>query len=70
MNFILMRAGIFIRQKRMKINNHNLRSGFPPVIIPVEERGRYYDALKEANGGDLRPFIRFIAEMTDRALEV
>lgn len=69
MNFILMRAGIFIRQKRMKIN-YDLRLGFPPVIIPVEERGRYYDALKEANGGDLRPFIRFIAEMTDRALEV
>lgn len=53
----------------MKIN-YDLRLGFPPVIIPVEERGRYYNALKEANGGDLRPFIRFIAEMTDRALEV
>ena len=40
------------------------------VIIPVEQRSRYYYSLQLANEGDLRPFIRFIAEQTDRVLEV
>lgn len=47
-----------------------MQSGFPPVIIPVDDRGRYYTTLQAANEGDLRPFIRFIAELTDKALEV
>jgi hypothetical protein len=40
------------------------------VIIPVELRYRYYQVLREANDGDLRPFIRFIAELTERTLDV
>lgn len=40
------------------------------MIIPIERRHRYYQVLKEANDGDLRPFIRFIAELTERTLDV
>lgn len=47
-----------------------MQAGYPPVIIPVEERNRYYTTLKQANDGDLRPFIRFVAEHADKALQV
>jgi hypothetical protein len=47
-----------------------MQAGYPPVIIPVEQRSRYYTTLKEANEGDLRPFIRFVAEHADKALQV
>lgn len=58
------------RTGRLLMNWILLRAGFPPVIIPVEQRHRYYHVLREANEGDLRPFIRFIAELTDRTLEL
>lgn len=58
------------RTSRLLMNFILMHAGFPPVIIPVHERSRYYHALLQANEGDLRPFIRFIAEMTDRTLEV
>uniref|UniRef100_A0A914HC09 protein adenylyltransferase n=1 Tax=Globodera rostochiensis TaxID=31243 RepID=A0A914HC09_GLORO len=57
------------RTSRLLMNWILLRAGFPPVTIPVEQRHRYYNVLREANDGDLRPFIRFIAELTDRTLE-
>ena len=30
---------------------------------------RYYDTLQLGNDGDIRPFIRFIAESTERTLD-
>jgi len=57
------------RTSRLLMNFILMQAGFPPVIIPVEERSRYYHVLQQANDGDLRPFIRFIAEQTDRTLE-
>lgn len=57
------------RTGRLLMNWILLRAGFPPVIIPVERRHRYYQVLREANDGDLRPFIRFIAELAERTLD-
>jgi fido (protein-threonine AMPylation protein) len=57
------------RTSRLLMNLLLMQAGFPPVIIRVEERLEYYDTLKLANNGDLRPFIRFIARCTDRTLE-
>uniref|UniRef100_A0AC35TZ58 Protein adenylyltransferase n=1 Tax=Rhabditophanes sp. KR3021 TaxID=114890 RepID=A0AC35TZ58_9BILA len=57
------------RTGRLLMNLILSRSGFPPIIIPVEERLTYYQALKEANDGDLRPFIRFIVSQTDKTLQ-
>lgn len=45
-----------------------MQAGFPPVIIRVEDRLKYYETLKEANDGDLRPFIRFIAQCTSKSI--
>jgi Fic family protein len=47
-----------------------MQAGFPPVIIRVDDRLHYYDALKAANDGDVRPFIRLVARATDHALDV
>uniref|UniRef100_A0A915CZY5 Uncharacterized protein n=1 Tax=Ditylenchus dipsaci TaxID=166011 RepID=A0A915CZY5_9BILA len=38
--------------------------GFPPVVITMAKREAYYTALEIGHKGDLRPFIRFIAEAT------
>lgn len=58
------------RTARLLMNFILMQAGYPPVIIPVEQRSRYYVALKQANDGDLRPFIRFVAEHADKALQV
>uniref|UniRef100_A0A0K0E689 Fido domain-containing protein n=1 Tax=Strongyloides stercoralis TaxID=6248 RepID=A0A0K0E689_STRER len=57
------------RTARLLMNLILSRSGFPPIIIPLEERLNYYKTLKEANDGDLRPFIRFICQQTDKTLQ-
>ena len=57
------------RTSRLLMNLILMQAGFPPVTIKVEERLRYYEALNEGNQGDLRTFIRFIAECTERTLD-
>lgn len=57
------------RTARLLLNLILMQAGFPPIIIPVESRVRYYETLVEANQGDLRPFIRFIAASTSDALQ-
>ena len=57
------------RTSRLLMNLILMQAGFPPVTIKVEERLRYYEALNDGNDGDLRTFIRFIAECTDRTLD-
>ncbi|TMS37359.1 hypothetical protein L596_004305 [Steinernema carpocapsae] len=57
------------RTARLLMNLILMQAGFPPVIIPVEERLIYYKCLQEANQGDLRPFIRFIAKLTGHTLQ-
>lgn len=42
------------RTARILMNLILMRAGFPPVIIKLEERARYYETLKMANDGDLR----------------
>ncbi|CDW52220.1 Adenosine monophosphate-protein transferase FICD [Trichuris trichiura] len=56
------------RTARLLMNLVLMQAGFPPVIIRVEDRLKYYETLKIGNSGDIRPFIRFIAEATKRTL--
>ena len=39
-------------------------------MIRHQDRLPYYDALKAAQGGDTRPFVRFISHCTDKTLDV
>ncbi|KAL3869905.1 hypothetical protein ACJMK2_042529 [Sinanodonta woodiana] len=57
------------RASRLLMNLILMQAGFPPVTIKVEDRHIYYDVLQQANEGDIRPFIRFIAECTESTLD-
>jgi len=57
------------RVSRLLMNLVLLQSGYPPVIINVEDKHEYYQRLQMANDGDVRPFIRFIADCTERTLD-
>ena len=57
------------RTSRLLMNLILMKAGYPPVIIRVQDRLRYYETLEQGNNGDIRPFIRFIAENTERTLE-
>ncbi|CAI9726117.1 protein adenylyltransferase FICD-like [Octopus vulgaris] len=57
------------RTSRLLMNLILMQAGFPPVSIKVEDRYRYYETLEMANEGDIRPFIRFIAECTERTVD-
>ncbi len=56
------------RTARLLMNLHLLRAGFPPVLVPLSVRARYYDALEAANTGDMAAFDALIAELVLRSL--
>ncbi|XP_055637920.1 protein adenylyltransferase Fic [Toxorhynchites rutilus septentrionalis] len=58
------------RTSRLLMNTLLMRAGYPPVIIQKQHRHKYYDYLQIANGGDIRPFVRFIADCTERTLDL
>lgn len=39
-------------------------------FLPSIDRHKYYDFLQVANEGDTRPFIRFIADCTEKTLDL
>ncbi|XP_069684441.1 protein adenylyltransferase Fic isoform X2 [Periplaneta americana] len=58
------------RTARLLMNTILMQAGFPPVIILKQDRLKYYEYLEIANDGDIRPFVRFIAECTERTLDL
>ncbi|XP_055712448.1 protein adenylyltransferase Fic [Phlebotomus papatasi] len=58
------------RTSRLLMNTILMRAGYPPAIIAKQQRLQYYNALQTANEGDVRPFVRFIAECTGRTLDL
>lgn len=58
------------RTSRLLMNMILMQAGFPPVIIMKQDRQRYYRVLELANDGDVRPFMRFIAECTEKTLDL
>ncbi|KAJ1524181.1 hypothetical protein ONE63_010706 [Megalurothrips usitatus] len=57
------------RTSRLLMNAILMQAGYPPVIILKKHRSHYYKHLEMANKGDVRPFVRFIAECTERTLD-
>jgi Fic family protein len=57
------------RTARLLMNLLLLRHTFPPVLVPIELRARYYDALEAANNGDLEPFDALMTSVVIAALE-
>ncbi|KAH8375706.1 hypothetical protein KR009_002637, partial [Drosophila setifemur] len=58
------------RTSRLLMNTILMRAGYPPAIIPKQQRSKYYNFLKLANEGDIRPFVRFIADCTEKTLDL
>lgn len=58
------------RSARLLMNLILMRAGYPPIIIQKHQRHKYYTYLQIANEGDPRPFIRFIADCTERTLDL
>ncbi len=58
------------RTSRLLMNFELMRRGYLPVIIPVEARFKYYEALDIAHvDGNYAPFIELVAELEQRTLE-
>jgi Fic family protein len=58
------------RTSRLLMNFELLRRGFLPIIIPVEARLNYYDALDTAHTrGDYAPFITLVADLESATLK-
>ena len=58
------------RTSRLLMNLELLKSGFPPVVLPVERRLAYYEALDRAHvDEDFQPFVSLIAEQAVLAFE-
>nr|CAH7765453.1 unnamed protein product [Callosobruchus chinensis] len=58
------------RTSRLIMNLILLKAGYPPVMVLKEQREKYYDTLKTANMGDVRPFVRFVAQCTLQILNM
>lgn len=58
------------RTSRLLMNMILMQAGYPPVIIHKQRRHEYYENLRIANSGDVRPFVRFIAECTEQTLDL
>ncbi|HOS61692.1 MAG TPA: Fic family protein [Myxococcota bacterium] len=58
------------RTARLLMNLELMKSGFPPVVLPVEKRLEYYEALDKAHTkNDYEPFLRLIIEMAAAGFE-
>ncbi len=59
------------RTARLLMNLILIRCGYPPAIIRLDERPRYYATLEQAHlTGDDRPFLHLVAEAAQRSLDV
>lgn len=56
------------RVARLLLNLMLMRAKLPPIIIKIEERRRYLEALETADRGDREPFYVFVAEYVKEML--
>lgn len=58
------------RVARLLMNLLLIRFEYPFTVIRNYDRRRYYDTLKKADRGDLRPFVNFIARCVEESLHL
>lgn len=56
------------RVARLLMNLYLIRHGYTPVIVQTGDRQRYYDALRQADEGNVGPFTIFVAHAINDAL--
>ena len=58
------------RTSRLLMNFELMKSGFPPVVLKVENRLAYYEALDKAHTlGDYAPFIDLVSSLVEESFE-
>jgi len=58
------------RTSRLLMNFELMKSGFPPVVLRVEHRLAYYDALDKAHTlGDYSDFISLVSQSVEESFE-
>lgn len=58
------------RVARILMNLLLLKYGYPLTIIRTYDRRRYYNTLKKADNGNLKPFVNFIARCVEESLDI
>ena len=58
------------RIARLLMNFVLMLKGFPPAIIKTEEKKEYYNALQQADAGNLDFFFNFVCEQVNKSLEL
>lgn len=58
------------RVARLLMNFILMKNDFPPVIIKTENKEDYFSALRQADGGSIDAFIKFITENLVHSLEL
>lgn len=58
------------RVARMLVNYLFLRDGYPPIIVPTQQKKDYLTALRLADAGDLTPLAEFFGKQLQRSLDL
>ncbi|MEA3254282.1 MAG: Fic family protein, partial [Candidatus Altiarchaeota archaeon] len=58
------------RTTRLLTNLFLLRHGYPVTMVLKVDRKKYYTRLKEADRGDINPFVDFIGRTVERSLNL
>ncbi|MFH0956622.1 MAG: Fic family protein, partial [Candidatus Aenigmatarchaeota archaeon] len=58
------------RTARLVMNLFLMGRGFPIAIVLKTDRRAYYDRLKSADEGDMKPFVDFIGRCVERSLSL
>jgi Fic family protein len=58
------------RTARLLMNLLLMQKTYPFVVVPVNDRKRYYNALAKADDGDHAPFVNLMAQFAERSLDL
>jgi Fic family protein len=58
------------RTARLIMNLILIADGFPPTILRMTDRKRYYAALRDADRGDCRPLVNFVGRAAEQSLNI
>jgi len=58
------------RTARIIMNLILMQKGYPITIILKNDRKKYYNTLKKADLGNIKPFVNFIARMVERSFNI
>jgi len=56
------------RVSRLLTNLYLIAQGYPPIVLKIEDRGKYYRFLRAADAGNLGLFANFVAKAVDESL--